>query len=129
MSFSDQELVTFAKDWSAQLPERSLEIESERRLPLDVAEAFAKGGLFHALVPGELGGSEVHPSTMVEIIKQVAMGDGSAGWNVMIGTTTGLLSASLSDEFCEANIWGRTWCSQCRRYSSHGKGSVSRRGL
>ena len=105
MSFSDQELVTFAKDWSAQLPERSFEIESGRRLPLDISEAFAKGGLFHALVPVELGGSEVHPSTMVEIIKQVAMGDGSAGWNVMIGTTTGLLSASLSDEFSK-QIYG-----------------------
>jgi indole-3-acetate monooxygenase len=101
MSFSDQELINFAKDWSARLPERSIEIESGRRLPPDIAEAFAKGGLFHALVPAELGGSEVHPSTLVEIIKQVAFGDGSAGWNVMIGTTTGLLSASLPDEYAK----------------------------
>ena len=105
MSFTDQELITFAKHWSAQLPERSTEIESGRRLPPDIAKAFATGGLFHALVPVELGGSEVHPSTLVEIIKQVAMGDGSAGWNVMIGTTTGLLSASLPDEFAK-QIYG-----------------------
>jgi alkylation response protein AidB-like acyl-CoA dehydrogenase len=101
MSFSDQQLITFAEDWSAQLPERSIEIESGRRLPPDIAEAFAKGGLFHALVPAELGGSEVHPSTLVEIIKQVAIGDASAGWNVMIGATTGLLSASLADKFAK----------------------------
>jgi len=101
MSFSDQELINFAKDWSARLPERSIEIESGRRLPPDIAEAFSKGGLFHALVPAELGGSEVHPSTLVEIIKQVAIGDGSAGWNVMIGTTTGLLSASLPEEYAK----------------------------
>ena len=105
MSFTDQELITFAKHWSAQLPERSTEIESGRRLPPDIAKAFATGGLFHALVPVELGGSEVHPSTLVEIIKQVAIGDGSAGWNVMIGTTTGLLSASLPDEFAR-QIYG-----------------------
>jgi alkylation response protein AidB-like acyl-CoA dehydrogenase len=105
MSFSDQDLVTFAKDWSARLPERSLEIESGRRLPPDISRAFAAGGLFHALVPAELGGSEVHPSTLVEMIKQVSIGDGSAGWNVMIGATTGLLSASLSDEYAK-KIYG-----------------------
>ncbi len=40
--------------------ERSIEIESGRRLPPDIAET---------------GGSEVHPSTLVETIKQVVVGD------------------------------------------------------
>ena len=41
-------------------PERSIEIESGRKLPPDIVE---------------LGGSEVHPSTLVETIKQVVVGD------------------------------------------------------
>ena len=51
----------FPEEFSTFLfPERSIEIESGRRLPPDIAE---------------LGGSEVHPSTLVETIKQVVVGD------------------------------------------------------
>ena len=105
MPITDNELIDFAKSWSARLPARSVEIESARRLPPDIAQAFATGGLFHALVPQSYGGSEVHPSTLVEIIKQIAIGDGSAGWNLMIGATTGLLAASLPDGFAR-EIYG-----------------------
>ena len=105
MSFSDHELVAFAKNWSSRLPERSHEIESGRRLPSDISDAFSRGGLFHALVPSELGGSEVHPSTLIEIIKQISKGDGAAGWNVMIGATTGLLAASLPEDYAN-QIYG-----------------------
>ena len=105
MPIPDNELIRFATDWSSRLPERSLDIESSRRLPPDIAQAFATGGLFHALVPKEYGGSEVHPSTLVEIIKQIATGDGSVGWNVMIGATTGLLGASLPDVYAK-EIYG-----------------------
>lgn len=105
MTQLDNELIEFARDWSRQLPARSDEIETARRLPGDIATAFANGGLFHSLVPREYGGAEVHPSTFIEVIKQIAMGDGAAGWNVMIGSTTGLLSASLAEEFAQ-EIYG-----------------------
>ncbi len=98
---SDAALIDFASHWGQQLPARNQEIEAARRLPADIADAFKAGGLFHTLVPKALGGSEAHPKTFVEVIKQVAMGDGSAGWNVMIGSTTGLLSASLPEAFAE----------------------------
>ena len=99
MGVSDQQLIDFARGLTEDLAERAPEIEAARHLPPDLAEQFANGGLFHALVPEEYGGSEVHPETLVEVIRQVAQGDGSAGWNVMIGATTGLLSASLAPEF------------------------------
>jgi alkylation response protein AidB-like acyl-CoA dehydrogenase len=105
MKSKDAELIAFARDWRDRLPEQSAKIESERRLPREISEAFAQGGLFHALVPADYGGAEVHPGTIVEIIKQVAMGDGSAGWNVMIGATTGLLAASLPADFA-SEIYG-----------------------
>ena len=57
------------------------------------------------LVPREYGGLEVHPKTLIEVIKLIASGDGSAGWNVMIGATTGLLSASLPENFAR-EIYG-----------------------
>lgn len=102
---ADEQLIEFAKEWSTRLPDRSEEIEQARRLPADIAQSFADGGIFHALVPKEYGGGEVHPSTLVEVIKLIATGDGAAGWNVMIGATTGLLSASLSEKFAR-EIYG-----------------------
>lgn len=105
LGVSDLELVAFARSLAPRVAARAGEIEKARRLPADLAREFADGGLFHALVPREYGGSEAHPASVVEMIREIARGDGSAGWNVMIGTTTGLLAASLSPDFA-AEIYG-----------------------
>ena len=102
---SEQQLIDQAREWSDRLPEHSEDFEKNRRLPAEIASQFAESGFFHMLVPQEYGGFEVHPKTLVEVIKLIASGDGSAGWNVMIGATTGLLSASLSEKFAR-EIYG-----------------------
>jgi len=102
---SDEVLIEAARRIASELPSRSHEIEEARRLPADIAQRLADAGLFHGLVPEEYGGGEVHPSTFIKLIQEVSTGDGSAGWNVMIGLTTGLLSASLPEEFAR-EIYG-----------------------
>lgn len=102
---SAQHLIDQASQWSARLPEYSLDFEERRRLPAEIVSQFAQAGFFHMLVPREYGGLEVHPKTLIEVIKLIASGDGSAGWNVMIGATTGLLSASLPENFAR-EIYG-----------------------
>ena len=97
----DAGLIAFAHEWAPKLSLRSEEIEAGRRLPADISEAFAAGGVYHALVPEEYGGLEVHPVTIMETIKTLAEADGSVGWNVMIGATSGLLSASLPEQFAK----------------------------
>ncbi len=57
------------------------------------------------LVPEQYGGLEVHPNIFLDVLRRVATGDGSAGWNVMIGATTGLLAASLPENFAR-EIYG-----------------------
>lgn len=94
-----------AQDWARRLPALSARIEADRKLPADIATAFAEAGFFRLLVPAEYGGLEVHPAEFVDVIKSVSRGDGSAGWNVMIGATTGLLAASLPDQFAQ-QIYG-----------------------
>jgi len=88
-----------------ELPALAAEIEAARQLPASLASRFAAAGFFHALVPAEYGGFECHPLEACDMIREVARGDGSAGWNVMIGATTGLLAASLPDEFAR-QIYG-----------------------
>src|SRR5207249_45634 len=50
-------------------------------------------GLFKMAVPATYGGGEVDPRTMFAAIEAVAAADGSAGWCVMIGATSGLAAA------------------------------------
>jgi alkylation response protein AidB-like acyl-CoA dehydrogenase len=73
------------------------EIERGRRLPLPLAQAMAGAGLFRLLVPRSLGGSEEHPTTVIRTIEEVARVDGSAGWCLMIGATSALVSAYLPE--------------------------------
>ncbi len=104
-STRDQALIDFAANWTEKLPAESSRIEQARRLPAEISKSFAEGGIYHALVPEEYGGLEVHPATGIDVIKRVAHGDASAGWNVMIGMTTGLLSASMPAAHAE-HIYG-----------------------
>ena len=102
---SDSQVLEKAKEWGDCLPAMAPDIEAARRLPGAVADGFREAGFFRLLVPREYGGLETHPLTFLDVIRDVARGDGSAGWNVMIGSTTGLLSASLPESFAK-EIYG-----------------------
>jgi alkylation response protein AidB-like acyl-CoA dehydrogenase len=89
--------------------ERAPEIEAERSLPRDLARRFAEAGLFAVCVPARYGGRERSARDVVRVIEAVARGDGAAGWCVMIGATTGLLAASLPEEWAQ-KIYGANPC-------------------
>ena len=76
---------------------RADQIERDRRLPPELIEAIAEAGLFRMCVPRALGGGEVDVVTMLRAIEAFAEADGSAGWCLMIGATSGLLSAYLPE--------------------------------
>jgi len=99
-------LLEYAQLCATTLPQRGDEIEQARRLPVDIAEDMRTAGVFRMLVPKIYGGLEVHPKTFIEVLKLIATGDGSAGWNAMIGSTTGILSASLPKAVAE-QIYGQ----------------------
>jgi alkylation response protein AidB-like acyl-CoA dehydrogenase len=71
------------------------EIESGRRLPAPLVRQLAATGAFRLCVPGAIGGVEADVATLVEVIEETARADGSAGWCVMIGATSGAVSAYL----------------------------------
>lgn len=77
---------------------RAAEIEHGRRLPLDLVKVMTEAGIFRLCLPVALGGLEVHPLTIVEVLETLAWADGSAGWAAMIGSVTGSLGAYLDDD-------------------------------
>lgn len=74
------------------------ETERARRLAPPVVDALRSAGLFRMLVPREFGGGQASVAELVAAIEAVAAGDGSAGWCLMIGATTGITAALLPRE-------------------------------
>ena len=86
-----------ARDLSARIAGEARAIEEQRRVPPALVTDLARAGLFRMLVPRDAGGLEVEPSVMLDVLEEIARGDGSAGWAVMIGATTGVIAAYLPE--------------------------------
>ena len=81
-------------------------IERDRRLPAELVDALAAGGLFRMCLPRAVGGGETEPALMLEAIEEVARADGSAGWCAMIGATSGVVAGYLSEEVAAEIVGG-----------------------
>jgi len=80
------------------------EIDTQRELPCDLAEAIADAGLFRMLVPQSLGGSELDPPTHIQVIEAIARADGSTAWCVNQGSVFATHAAFLPKEVA-CQIW------------------------
>lgn len=92
------DIVAAAAALQPELRARSAEIEQARRLPPDVSAMLARAGLFRMATPKGIGGLELPPADIFRAIETVSEADASAGWCVMIGTTSGMTSAWLPPE-------------------------------
>ncbi len=90
-----------AASFADEIRERALQIEADRRMPEDLAQRMAEAGLFRLLVPKQYGGLEVHPRTFFQTLEETSRADGAVGWVQMIGVTTGIMSASLPEQWSQ----------------------------
>jgi alkylation response protein AidB-like acyl-CoA dehydrogenase len=90
--------VAAARSLHPEVRRRADEIEHARRLPADLAQAFARAGFFRMAVPRSVGGLELDPASIMGTIEAVGQADASAGWNVMIGATSGMSGAYLDPD-------------------------------
>jgi len=73
------------------------EMEAQRRMPASLVQAMAGARLFHLFVPNSIGGLEVDPMTFMRVIEEVSAMDGSAGWNLMIGSGDGIIAGFVPE--------------------------------
>jgi alkylation response protein AidB-like acyl-CoA dehydrogenase len=96
-----------ARGLTQRVRELADEIEAERRLPPELAEAFRAIGLWRSCVPETAGGPEAsHLNELLEAFKVISAADGSAGWCAMIGATSGLVLAYIDRSSAEGIVRG-----------------------
>ena len=79
-----EQVTTFA----SLLRSRSGESEQLGTMPPDLAEVAKRDRLFTLALPRSLGGLELDPLTIIEIIETLSHADGSGGWTVAISNNT-----------------------------------------
>lgn len=92
------ELLAHAQSLVPELKERSIEIDANRFLPQDIAEKMASFGFYRLVTPPELGGLGATPRTLCEVCETLALGNGSAGWCIFIGSTSQYLFGAVAEE-------------------------------
>lgn len=85
------------------------EMETQRHMPLPLADAMRERNLFSLWFPRALGGPELSVETEVLVMEELGRLDGSVGWNSMISTNHSILWAHLAhDVAAECTKGGRT---------------------
>jgi alkylation response protein AidB-like acyl-CoA dehydrogenase len=69
---------------------RAREIETLRRIPVDLVDALKSIGLFRMFVPQSHSGLELDLPSALELIAELGKVDGSVGWTVMITSASAM---------------------------------------
>lgn len=69
-----------------ELDARAREGEDLGTMPADLVDRIRTAGLFRMIQPRALGGMELPPADLIEVIATLAHADGSSGWTTLIGT-------------------------------------------
>src|SRR3954468_8704306 len=80
---------------ATEIIDRADESEALATMPIDLVGQLRAAGVFRALQPRSLGGFEVAPIELIEMIEELARADGSAGWTAAIGAGAPAFTAWL----------------------------------
>ncbi len=94
--------VARAEAFSEELRARADEIEAARNLPRDLSDRFAEAGFYALCAPRAYGGLERPVPETARVIEALARADGSCGWVVFIGATSGTMLAYLPEDSARA---------------------------
>jgi len=81
--------VQVARALVPQLSAASSTIDELRRLPDEIVKALRDAGMFHIAFPDWVGGADYDPVTAAQVVEELAMGDASASWCVMLAAQMG----------------------------------------
>jgi alkylation response protein AidB-like acyl-CoA dehydrogenase len=91
------ELVRQAAELAPVLRANATWSDQNRRLHDDSIEALSSAGIFKMRVPTRYGGYESDSDTLLDVITQLAQGDGSTAWNVAVWSISAWLACQFPD--------------------------------
>jgi alkylation response protein AidB-like acyl-CoA dehydrogenase len=94
----DPEIIGRATALVPLIREHAAQGIADRRLAPEVVKALTDAQLFRLLVPARYGGLETNLRTMMEVLAEVARGDGSAGWVMALLNTATWIATTFSDQ-------------------------------
>ncbi|MFD0900327.1 acyl-CoA dehydrogenase family protein [Actinomadura sediminis] len=92
------ELVRSASELTPLLKSHASWNERNRRLHEDAVRALSEAGFFRLRLPARYGGLEADNRTAVDVIAELAKGDGSAAWVTGVNAITTWMAGLLPDE-------------------------------
>jgi alkylation response protein AidB-like acyl-CoA dehydrogenase len=92
------ELVQRAQELVPLLRKNALWGEENRRLPDETVAALTDAGLLKMRVPARYGGYESDMRTVLDVIAEVARGDGSTSWTLAVWSISCWLAGLFPDE-------------------------------
>jgi alkylation response protein AidB-like acyl-CoA dehydrogenase len=72
------------------------EIEASRELPESVVEALVDGGFFRLVLPGSLGGAELHPLDYIAVLEEIGKAEPSTAWSLGQNSGCSMAAAYLA---------------------------------
>jgi indole-3-acetate monooxygenase len=84
----ETDVLASARALAPELSDRAREGEVLGTLPPDLVEKAREARLFSLMTPRSLGGLELAPREVVDVLEELCRADGSAGWTIIIGNAT-----------------------------------------
>jgi alkylation response protein AidB-like acyl-CoA dehydrogenase len=100
-SAATEEILAGVRALEPDIRQAAEAIESERRLPDDLAHALMRAGIFRMGVPRVYGGPELDPMGQVRVVEELSRIEGSIGWLSMISSAGSFLAAFLEPSVAE----------------------------
>src|SRR5690348_9723419 len=92
------DLVARARAIAPLIADQADEIERTRRLTPDVVGALMQNGLYRALLPKSLGGSEAPPEIFMAMLEEIAKADASTAWCLGQNSVCAMIAAALDHD-------------------------------
>ncbi|SFJ30944.1 acyl-CoA dehydrogenase family protein [Bradyrhizobium sp. Gha] len=91
-------LVERARAIAPLIADEADEIERTRRLTPDVVAALIGNGLYRALLPRSIGGSEAPPEIFMQMLEEIAKADASTAWCLGQCSVCAMIAAALDHD-------------------------------
>lgn len=96
-SLPDRELIARATALVPLIREHAAQSSQDRRVVAEVVQALESAELFKLLVPKRYGGVETNLRSMMDVLAEVARGDGSTAWSLALLNVCTWFATTFSD--------------------------------